>query len=144
MQHFSHQSNVTTHAEIAAWQELDALTFRRDCFECLALVGEVPLHPDIVRAQLGRVARGATAPLAGRDELANAELAITDHVRRRLLACHEDLAVEDDDRAVAAACDALHQQLLGGSEDLTGGRVELRAGVGNAYVLIAGAVVRFE
>ena len=72
------------------------------------------------------------------------EAAITEYVRPRLLARHQDLAVEDDDRAVAAACDALYEQLLGGGEDLTGGCVELRAGVDDAHVLVAVAVVRFE
>jgi len=86
----------------------------------------------------------AAASLASRDELANAGVAITEHVRPRLLARHEDLAVEDDDRAVAAACDALHQQFLRGGEDLTGGRVELRTGVNDEHVLVAVAVVWFE
>src|SRR5438309_10228395 len=104
----------------------------------------MPAHPDIVYAQLARVPCCAATSLADCDELANAGVAITEHARPRLLAPHEDLAVEDDDRAVAATCDALHQQLPGGGEDLAGGRVELRAGVGDAHVLVAGAVVWFE
>src|SRR5438309_1480418 len=107
-------------------------------------MGQVPAHPDIVYAQLGRVPSCAAASLGGREELADAGVAVTEHVRTRLLTRHEDLAVEDDDRAVAAARDALHQQLPGGGEDLAGGRVELRAGVGDAHVLVAGAVVWFE
>src|SRR5205807_8100055 len=84
------------------------------------------------------------APLAGGDERANAGPAIADHERPRLLARHEQLTIENDDRAVAAACDALYQQLPGGGEDLTGGRVELGAGVGHRDMPVAGAVVRLE
>jgi len=63
VQQVSHDSNVTTHAEIAAWQKLDALTCGRHRFERLATVGEVPAHPDIVYAQVGRGAllRGCVA-----------------------------------------------------------------------------------
>src|SRR5438309_5236368 len=104
----------------------------------------MPAHPDIVYAQLARVPCCAATSLADCDELANAGVAITEHARPRLLARHEDLVVEDDDRAIAAACDALHQQLLGGGEDLTSGRVELRARVDDGHVLVAGAVVWFE
>src|SRR5688572_26956274 len=87
---------------------------------------------------------GAAAALARRDQLANAGAAIAEHVRPRLLARQKDLAVEDDDRAVTAARDALDQQLLRGGEDLAGGRVELSPGISDGHVLVAGAVVGFE
>src|SRR5688572_15289878 len=104
----------------------------------------MPGDTDIVDAQLARAPCRAAASLARRYQLANAGVAIPDHVGRRLFARQEDLAVEDDDRAVTAARDALHQQLLRGGEDLARGYVELRAVIGDGHVLVAGAVVGFE
>ena len=71
-------------------------------------------------------------------------MSIAEDVRPRLLARHEDIAVEDNDGAVAAACDALHQQLVGGGEDVAGGRVELRSRIHDEHVLVTVAVVRLE
>ena len=144
MQHVRHLSNVTTHAEIAARQQVDAFAIARHCRERPARVGQMPAHSGVVSAQLRRLPGRAAASLGRGDELANARSPIADHVGSGLLARHEDLAVEDDDRTVAASGDALNQQLLRRREDFACGRVELRAGIRDGHVLVAGAVVGFK
>jgi hypothetical protein len=127
MQHVGDLSNVTTHPEVAAGEQLDAFAVAGDGRECAARVGQVAGDSCVVSAKLSWVPGRAAASLTCGDELANAGAPVADHVRPCLLARHEDVAVEDDDRAVAAAHDALHQQLLRRGKDLAGCGVELRA-----------------
>jgi hypothetical protein len=144
MQHVGDLSNVTTHPEVAAGEQLDAFAVAGDGRECAARVGQVAGDSCVVSAKLSWVPGRAAASLTCGDELANAGAPVADHVRPCLLARHEDVAVEDDDRAVAAAHDALHQQLLRRGKDLAGCGVELRARIRDGHVLVAGAVVGFE
>jgi hypothetical protein len=144
MQRVGDLSNVPAHAEIAARQQIDALTLAGHGRERPARVGQMPGNSHVVSAQLGRVPRGAAASLARGDELANARSSVTHHVGSGLLARHKDVAVEDDDRAVTASRDALHQELLRRGKDFARGGVELRARVRDRHVLVAGAVVGLQ
>src|SRR5688500_6022934 len=134
MQYVGHLSNVTAHAEIAAGEQLDAFTIARHGRERAAHVGQVAGDSCVVSAKLRWVPGRPAASLAGGYELANTGAAIADHIRPCLLAGHQDLAVEDDDRAVAAAHDALHEQLLRCGEDLASCGVELRSRICHSHM----------